>query len=65
VKTIGGNDKVVNCHQKYHSEMCFKTTGSGTESAVDYELTIEWKFCQLSYCLYLMGIIGYLLYYFS
>jgi hypothetical protein len=34
-------DKVVNCHQKYHSEMCVETTGGATESAVDSGLTEE------------------------
>jgi hypothetical protein len=34
-------DIVVNCHQKYHSEMCVETTGGATESAVDSELTEE------------------------
>jgi hypothetical protein len=32
---------VVNCHQKYHSEMCVETTGGPTGSAVDSELTEE------------------------
>jgi hypothetical protein len=31
----------LNCHQKYHSEMCVETTFGATESAVDFELTEE------------------------
>jgi hypothetical protein len=37
---------------RYHADMCLETTtGSATESAVDSELTEEYIFYQLSYCL--------------
>jgi hypothetical protein len=42
IKVIGGKNKTVNCHMRYHADMCLETTtGSATESAVDSELTEE------------------------
>jgi hypothetical protein len=54
-KKITGKQTVVSCHLKYHTEMCFETTGSATGSSVASGLTDEYKFYQLSYCLYLKG----------
>jgi hypothetical protein len=36
IKVIGGKNKTVNCHMRYHADMCLET-----ESAVDSELTEE------------------------
>jgi hypothetical protein len=33
-KKINKKQTVVSCHLKYHTEMCFKTTGSATGSSV-------------------------------
>jgi hypothetical protein len=41
IKLIDGQNKIVNCHMRYHADMCIETTGSATESAVDSELTEE------------------------
>ena len=40
-KKLNGQQTIVSCHLKYHTEMCFETTDSATESAVDSELTEE------------------------
>jgi hypothetical protein len=41
-KKINGKQIVVSCHLTYHTEMCFKTTGSAaTGSSVAYGLTDE------------------------
>jgi hypothetical protein len=39
-KKINGKQTVVSCHLRYHSEMCFSTTGS-VESSVASDLTEE------------------------
>jgi hypothetical protein len=40
VKKVDGKQKKIECHLKYHAEMCFETT-STTESSVASELTEE------------------------
>jgi hypothetical protein len=40
-KKINGKQTVFSCHLRYHSEMCFSTTGSATESSVASDLTEE------------------------
>jgi hypothetical protein len=40
-KKIKGKQTVVSCHLKYHTEMCFETTGSATGSSVASGLTDE------------------------
>jgi hypothetical protein len=40
-KKLNGKQTVVSCHHNYHTEMCFETTGSATESSVASELTEE------------------------
>jgi hypothetical protein len=40
-KKINGKQAVVSCHLKYHTEMCFETTGSATGSSVASGLTDE------------------------
>jgi hypothetical protein len=40
-KKLNGKQTVGSCHLKYHTEICFKTTGSATESSVNSELTEE------------------------
>jgi hypothetical protein len=41
VKKVDGKQKKIECHLKYHAEMCFETTSSTTESSVASELTEE------------------------
>jgi hypothetical protein len=41
VKGVEGSKKIVNCHQKYHIEMCMETSTSAAESTVDSDLTEE------------------------
>jgi hypothetical protein len=40
-KKLNGKQTVVSCHLKYHTGMCFETTGSATESSVDSGSTEE------------------------
>jgi hypothetical protein len=40
-KKTNGKQTVVSCHLKYHTEMCFSSTGSATESSVTSRLTDE------------------------
>jgi hypothetical protein len=40
-KKMNGKQTVVSCHLKYHTEMCFETTGSATGSSVASGLTDE------------------------
>jgi hypothetical protein len=40
-KKLNGVQTVVSCHLNYHTEMCFETTGSATESSVNSGLTEE------------------------
>jgi hypothetical protein len=40
-KKVNGKQTVVSCHLRYHSEMCFSTTGSATESSFASDLTEE------------------------
>jgi hypothetical protein len=54
-KKINEKQTVVSCHLKYHTEMCFETTGSATGSSVASGLTDELKFYKLTYCLCLKG----------
>jgi hypothetical protein len=56
-KKLNGKQTVVSCYLKYHTEMSFESTGSATESAVDSELTEEYIFYQLSYCLCLVEVL--------
>jgi hypothetical protein len=40
-KKINAKQTVFSCHLRYHSEMCFSSTGTATESSVASDLTEE------------------------
>jgi hypothetical protein len=40
-KKLNGKQTVASRHLKYHTEMCFETTGSATESSVASKLIEE------------------------